>query len=217
MSDRPEPSELPKVFPNSVLYVLALSFVLMGLVNSTPVIPGWEDLARRITGWEDLRLRAYPTEWFYPLAFFMMMLVVALKHSMWRAWRGTARAAFGAFMDAALVIGAAAISLTYLIEIDSVCLIDTLTGERARIMAETLQAEIEFAETMGLPVPDTVEDTKCVQTTGVWLVAIMGAAILVFLGYNIKVWGLPLVIVSICVPSISVHSKPSSSPADLRA
>ena len=52
-------------------------------------------------------------------------------------------------MDFALVIAAAAVSLTYLIEIDSVCLIDLLNGERARIMAETLQAEIEFAETMG--------------------------------------------------------------------
>ena len=57
-----------------------------------------------------------------------MMVVVALKHSMWRTWRGTSRAAFGAFMDGALVLAAFAISLTYLIEIDSVCLIDTVTG-----------------------------------------------------------------------------------------
>ena len=39
-----------------------------------------------------------------------------------------------------------------------------------------VQAEIEFAATMGLPVPDTVEDPKCVSTTGVWLVLIMGAS-----------------------------------------
>lgn len=128
-----------------------------------------------------------------------MMLVVALKHSMWRAWQRTSRALFGAFMDIALVASAATISMTYLIEIDSVCLIDALTGERARIMAETLQAEIEFAETMGLPAPDTVEDPKCVSNTGVWLVAIMGASIIVFLGYNIKVWGFPLVAVAIAV------------------
>ena len=128
-----------------------------------------------------------------------MMSIVALKHSMWRAWSGTGRAWFGAFMDIALVVAAAAIALTYLIEIDSVCLIDTMTGERARIIAETLQAEIEFAETMGLPAPDTVDDPKCVSTTGVWLVAIVGASMLIFLGYNIKVWGLPLVLVSIIV------------------
>ena len=102
-------------------------------------------------------------------------------------------------MDIALIVSAGAISLTYLIEIDSVCLIDQLNGERARVMAETMQAEIEFAELMGLPVPDTVEDPKCMSTTGVWLVAIVGIAILVFLAYNVKVWGLPLVLVSIAI------------------
>ena len=189
----------PRVFPNGAVYFLALAFVAMGVVNSTPLIPGWDGLWRGITGFENLKTRAFPTEWFYPAVFFLMMLVVALRHSMWRAWRGTSRAWFGAFMDIALVVSAATVSLTYLIEIDSVCLIDALTGERARIMTETLQAEIEFAETMGLPVPDTVEDPKCVSTTGVWLVAIMGASILVFLGYNIKVWGLPLVAVAIAI------------------
>ncbi len=187
------------VFPNKSVYVLSLLFILLGVVNSTPVIPGWEDLLQNLTGFEKMKTRAFATEWFYPIVFFIMMLVVALKHSMWREWRGTARVYLGAFMDIALVVCAGAISLTYLIEIDSVCLIDAFTGERARIMAETLQAEIEFAETMGLPVPDTVEDPKCVSTTGVWLVAIMGVSILVFLGYNVKVWGLPLVLVSIFI------------------
>ncbi|MEM7269343.1 MAG: TRAP transporter fused permease subunit [Pseudomonadota bacterium] len=184
---------------NRTIYVLALIFVVMGVVNSTPLIPGWDGFWRGVTGIENLKTRSFATEWFYPIVFFIMMLLVALKHSMWRAWRGTSRVWFGAFMDFALVISALAISLTYLIEIDSVCLIDAMTGERARIMAETLKEEIEFAELMGLPVPDTVEDPKCVATTGVWLVAIVGAAILVFLGYNIKVWGFPLVAVSIGV------------------
>lgn len=199
MSEETERHTDTEHFPNKALYGLALLFVFMGLVNSTPLIPGWDDLWRGITGVEKLKTRQFSTEWFYPIVFFLMMLIVALKHSMWRAWRGTRHAPFGAFMDAALVVAAAAISLTYLIEIDSVCLIDTMTGERARIMAETLQAEIEFAETMGLPAPDTVEDPKCIATTGVWLVAIVGMSMLVFLGYNIKVWGLPLVIVSIVI------------------
>lgn len=199
MSKTPDREAEPTEFPNRTLYVLALIFVAMGVVNSTPVIPGWDDLLRNISGFENLKVRAFATEWFYPIVFFAMMLIVALKHSMWRSWRGSSRAWFGAFMDIALVVSAATISLTYLIEIDSVCLIDTITGERARIMAETLQAEIEFAESMGLPTPDTVEDPKCVSTTGVWLVAIMGISMLVFLGYNIKVWGLPLVLVSIVI------------------
>ncbi|MDU8926178.1 TRAP transporter fused permease subunit [Alisedimentitalea sp. MJ-SS2] len=199
MTDTSEREATALVFPNRAVYVLALVFVILGVINSTPVIPGWDEMWQTLTGIEKLKTRAFATEWFYPIVFFIMMLVVALKHSMWRAWKGTSRAWFGAFMDIALVISAAAISLTYLVEIDSVCLIDTITGERARIMAETLKAEIEFAETMGLPAPDTVEDPKCVATTGVWLVAIMGASMLVFLGYNIKVWGLPLVLVSILI------------------
>ena len=199
MSEETERSAHAMLFPNKALYILALVFVFAGLVNSTPLIPGWDDLWRTVTGVEKLKTRQFSTEWFYPIVFFMMMLIVALKHSMWRAWRGTRRATFGAFMDVAVVVAAAAVSLTYLIEIDSVCLIDAISGERARIMAETLIAEIEFAETMGLPAPDTVEDPKCVATTDVWLVAIVGLSMLVFLGYNIKVWGLPLVIVSIVI------------------
>ena len=199
MTASPDTPKEVRLFPNATLYVVALIFVAIGLVNSMPSIPGWEDLLRSITGVEKLKVRAFSTEWFYPIVFFIMMLIVALKHSMWRAWKGTARAWFGGFMDAALVVAAGVVSLTYLIEIDSVCLIDTITGERARIMAETLKAEIDFAETMGLPIPDTVEDPKCVATTGVGLVAIMGISILIFLGYNIKVWGLPLVAISIAV------------------
>ena len=187
------------LFPNRAVYVLALIFVFLGVVNSTPLIPGWNELWRGLTGIHDLKTRSFSTEWFYPIVFFIMMLVVAIKHSMWRDWRGSSRAWLGIFMDIALVVSAAAISVTYLVEIDSVCLIDSFTGERARIMAETLQAEIEFAETMGLPVPSTVEDPKCVATTGVWLVAIVGVSMLFFLGYNIKVWGLPLVAVSILI------------------
>lgn len=194
------------VFPNRAVYVLALVFVFMGVINSMPSIPGWDEMWQAITGIEKLKTRSFSTEWFYPIVFFVMMVIVALKHSMARAWRGTPRAVFGIFMDAALVLAAAAISLTYLIEIDSVCLIDTITGERARIMAETLAAEIEFAQTMGLPAPDTVEDPKCVATTGVWLVAIVGLSVVIFLGYNVKVWGLPLVMVSIIIALYTIGS-----------
>ena len=199
MSEPSDPQTAERLFPSKTLYVLALLFVAIGLINSMPSIPGWEDMWRSFTGIEKLKVRAFPTEWFYPFAFFLMMAIVALKHSMWRAWAGTSRAWLGRFMDVALVVAAATISLTYLIEIDSVCLIDAFTGERARIMAETLEAEIAFAETLGLPAPDTVEDPKCVATTGVWLVAIMGLSILIFLAYNIRVWGLPLVAISILV------------------
>ena len=199
MSDTTDQTASKALFPNKTVYVVALIFVAMGVINSMPVIPGWDQMWQSLTGIENLKTRKFSTEWFYPIVFFVMMLIVALKNSMWREWQGTSRAWFGGLMDAALVLAAAAISITYLIEIDSVCLIDALNGDRARIMAQTLKAEIEFAEFMGLPAPDTVDDPKCVSTTGVWLVAIMGISILIFLGYNIKVWGLPLVAVSIAV------------------
>ncbi len=204
MSDSFEQQTTEPDFPNRLVYFLALTFVALGILNSTPLIPGWDELWRGITGIEKLKIRTFPTEWFYPLIFSLMMLLVALQHSMWRSWKGTNKALFGAFMDIALVVSAVAVSITYLIEIDSVCLIDLMSGERARIMAETLKAEIEFAETMGLPKPDTVDDPKCVSTTGVWLVAIMASALIVFLGYNIKVWGFPLVAISLAIATYTI-------------
>ena len=204
MADESEKQPATSIIPNKMVYILALTFIVIGIVNSTPVIPGWDEMWQKITGIEKLKTRAFATEWFYPFIFFIMMLLVALNHSIWRAWQGRSYAWLGAFMDAALIISAAAISLTYLIEIDSVCLIDSLNGERARIMAETLKSEIALAEMMGLPVPDTVEDPKCVSTTGVWLVLIMGLSIVVFLGYNVKVWGLPLVLVAIGVAAYTI-------------
>ena len=194
----------PSIFPNKAVYFFALIFVTVGAINSTPLIPGWDEFWRSITGINNLKVRSFSTEWFYPIVFTMMMLIVAIKHSMWREWRGTQKAFIGAFMDFSLVIAAIAVSITYLVEIDSVCLIDLLNGERARIMAETLKAEIEFAETMGLPKPDTVEDPKCISTTGVWLVAIMGCALIIFLLYNVKVWGFPLVAISFGIAAYTI-------------
>ncbi len=199
MSDVKNDAPSEAAFPNRTLYIFALIFVFMGIVNSMPSIPGWTEMWRSISGFETLKVRSFPTEWFYPLVFLIMMTIVALKHSMWRAWKGTSKAAFGLFMDVALVVSAALISLTYLVEIDSVCMIDLINGDRARLIAETLKAEITFAQEYGLPVPNTVDDPKCASTTGIWLVLIMGIAMLVFLGYNIKVWGLPLVMVALVI------------------
>ena len=51
----------------------------------------------------------------------------------------------------------------------------------------------------GLPVPDSVEDPKCVNTTGIWLILIVGITMLVFLAYNIRIWGFPLVAISFLI------------------
>ena len=202
MSDASEQTE-PAIGPAArrTVWAMALIFVLVGLVNSMPTIPGWDLFWRDLFNDPQLPVRRFPTEWFYPIVFTWMMIIVAIQHSFLRSWRnaGGARRALGAFMDVALVGSALAISVTYLIEIDSVCLIDQFTGDRARLISEALKAEVEFAKDYGLPIPETVDDPSCVSTTGVWLVAIVGAAVLVFLAYNIKVWGLPLVLIALLI------------------
>lgn len=191
----------PTGLRHRIVFVLALVFVLAGVVNSMPAIPGWDEMIRGILGSDSLPVRRFPSYWFYPPIFFLMMLIVALQHSIFAAWRGRtpARRACGLFMDVALVVAAIAIAWSYWVEFDSVCLIDRITGDRAEMIAATLKDQIEFAKLYGLPIPDTVDDPKCVNTTGVWLVAIVGLSMLVFLGYNIRVWGLPLVLVALFI------------------
>jgi TRAP transporter 4TM/12TM fusion protein len=189
-----------------LVYVLALFLIIIGMINSIPGIPGLDAAAQSVTGIDWLVVRKFPYEYFYPLIFAWMMLIVALKHSMWRAWadRSAARRNFGLFMDVALVFSALAISTTYLIEIESICLIDQFTGERAELIAKSLLEERDFAELYGLPIPDSVEDPQCLNNLGGFLVLIVGVAVIVFLSYNVKVWGLPLVLVSILITAYTV-------------
>ncbi len=206
MTGETDTSAAPQSFSLRLLYVLAVAMVLIGLLNSTPGIPGYDDLVARVTGWSGGQLRKFPFEWFYPLFFALMMLIVALKHSMWRDWadRAPLRRKFGLFMDVALVVMAFTISLTYLVEIEAICLVDQITGDRARLIEESLAAAAAFNESLGLSAPTTVEDPQCVNTTGGWLVLIVGLAIVVFLSYNIKVWGLPLVLVAILMAAYTI-------------
>ena len=97
---------------------------------------------------DKLPTRRFPTEWFYPIVFLWMMVIVALKHSMWRGWFNTTplKRNFGLVMDIALVVSAIIISLTYLIEIESVCLIDRLNGSRALMIESALADAIQFAK-----------------------------------------------------------------------
>ena len=184
-----------------LVYWLALTLVIVGLLNSMPGIPGIDDAFAGFLGFKNFVIRKYPYEYFYPIAFAVMMIIVALKHSVWRDLANASRwrRNLGLALDFALIAAALAISLTYMVEIEAVCLIDQITGERAELIARSLAAEIEFAETFGLPVPDSVEDPQCINTTEGWLVAIIGLAVMVFLAYNVKVWGLPLVLVAIAV------------------
>ena len=192
---------VPQSIGDKAVYWLALGLVIVGLLNVTPSIPGWDELWKVLTGNDSFKIRRFPTEWFYPIIFFWMMLIVSLKHSIWRAWqdKGALQRRFGLFLDIALVLAGFALSLTYLIELEAVCLIDVVTGDRARLVAQVLASEVEFAESLGLPIPETADDPTCLHTTHDLLPLILFGSVIIFLAYNIKVWGLPLVLVSILI------------------
>ena len=176
-------------FGERLVYWLALLLVIVGMLNAMPGIPGFDTAFEGFLGFKNFTIRKYPYEYFYPIAFAVMMIIVALKHSLWRslANRSALLKRAGLGLDIALIVAAIAISLTYMVEIESVCLVDQVTGKRAELIAKSLAAEIEFAETFGLPIPDSVEDPQCIDTTGAWLAAIMFFSVIVFLAYNVKV------------------------------
>jgi TRAP transporter 4TM/12TM fusion protein len=189
-----------------IVYWLALILVIVGLLNAMPGIPGVDNAVAGLFGFKNLVIRKFPYEYFYPLAFSVMMIIVALKHSVWRSV-GDASALkrkLGLALDVALVLAAVSISLTYMVEIEAVCLVDQITGKRAELIAKSLAEERAFAEDFGLPIPDTVDDPQCIDTTGAWLAAIMFLSVVIFLAYNVKVWGLPLVLVAIAVAAYTV-------------
>lgn len=206
MSDAPDQASQQSDFGLKLLYVLTVSMVVIGMFNATPGIPGYDEVFASIVGVEGAQLRKFPFEWFYPAFFALMMLIVALKHSMWRDWKDHSpmKRRLGLALDVALVAMALVISATYLTEIEAVCLVDRVTGERALLIAESLKAEVEMAELLGLPAPTTVDDPQCVNNTGGWLVLIVGLAVVIFLSYNIKVWGLPLVLVAILISAYTI-------------
>lgn len=206
MTDQPPAGARPSDLGESIVYWLALTLVVVGLLNSMPGIPGMDNAFAGFLGFDHFTIRKYPYEYFYPIAFGVMMIIVALKHSVWRSLAGQSPAKRGAglVLDVALVAAALAISITYMVEIEAVCLIDQITGERAELIARSLAEEREFAELYGLPVPDSVDDPQCINTTQGWLVAIMGLSVIVFLAYNVKVWGLPLVLVAIAIASYTI-------------
>ena len=184
---------------------LGLLLVVIGLLNTMPSFPGLDDWVKTTFG-DGTVIRRFSYEYLAPLCFVIMMTTVALDQSMARQYRdrGRAKFALGLAMDIALVVMAFALATAYLIEIDSVCLIDQFTGERAELIASALQAEIEFAESMGLPPPSTVDDPSCIVTTGLGIFPLMAVAIAVFLGYNVRVWGFPLVAVAILMAAYTM-------------
>lgn len=177
-----------------IALLLAFMLVLVGMVNTLPEIPGLQAWARDLTGIRFFRISGFPTEYLFPPLFVLMMVIVALDASLYRAWRETRpkRAWLGAALDIGLVVAALLGALGFWIEIDSVCLIDQITGERARLIADALNRSEGLIPGLTLE----AEVPACQARLGVWSLPLLFTIILLFFLYNIRVWGLPLVIVA---------------------
>jgi TRAP transporter 4TM/12TM fusion protein len=182
-----------------IAVVLAFALVLVGMINTMPEIPGLQDWAREVTGRPFFRVSGFPPEVFFPPVFLLMMLIVALDASVYRAWKEDRPhlAWLGLLMDAGLILAAFLAALGFLVEIDSVCLIDQITGERARLIKEA--AERSAGVIPGISFE--AEVPACQARFGIWIIPLLFTIITLFFLYNVRVWGLPLV----AVASIVVH------------
>ena len=117
MADETQSAAPPADFGQKLVYWLALLLVIVGMLNAMPGIPGIDDAFDGFLGFDNFVIRKYPYEYFYPVAFAMMMFIVALKHSLWRdlAKCTPFRRQLGLALDVALLVAAIAISLTCLL------------------------------------------------------------------------------------------------------
>jgi TRAP transporter 4TM/12TM fusion protein len=192
-----EISKPSRALGQKVSIVLALILVVVGMLNTMPEIPGLQDWARDMTARPFFRISGFPTEYFFPPVFFLMMLIVVLDASVYRAWsiEKPKWAWAGLLLDLGLIIAAFLGAFGYLVEIDSVCLIDQITGERARLIADAA------ARSEGV-IPGLSFDAEvpsCQARFGAWTIPLLLTIITLFFLYNVRVWGLPLVVVATVV------------------
>lgn len=185
-----------------IAFVLSLALVLVGMINTMPEIAGLQDWAREITGRPFFRVSGFAPEYFYPPVFLLMMVIVALNASVYRDWKQSRPhlAWLGLLLDLGLVLGAFLGALGYLVEIDSVCLFDQITGERARLIQEA--AERSAGVIPGISFE--AEVPACQTRFGVWTLPLLLTIIGLFFLYNVRVWGAPLVIVASIVVAYTI-------------
>jgi len=177
-----------------IAVTLALVLVCVGMLNTMPEIPGLQEWARDLTGRPFFRVSNFPPEYFYPPVFLVMMTIVALDASVFRAWRMDKPhlAWLGLLLDVGLVLAAFLAAFGFLVEVDSICLIDQITGERARLIRDA--AERSAGVIPGISFE--AEVPACQARFGIWIIPLLFTIITLFFLYNIRVWGLPLVIVA---------------------
>ncbi len=187
---------MDRAFPmgRRIALMLALVLVIVGMVNTMPEVPGLQDWAREVTGMRFFRVSGFPPEYLYPPLFVLMMVIVALDASVYRAWQQDRPhlAWLGACLDFGLVLAAVLGAVGFLVEIDSICLIDQITGERARLIEEAMERSAGVIPGLTLE----AEVPACQARFGVWIIPLLFTIIVLFFLYNIRVWGFPLVAVA---------------------
>ena len=81
MSEEPNTPTAPADLGQKIVYWLALLLVIVGLLNAMPGIPGVDSAFEGFLGFKDFTIRKYPYEFFYPIAFAVMMIICLLYTS----------------------------------------------------------------------------------------------------------------------------------------
>ena len=179
---------------------LGFILVIMGMANNLPNIPGLVETVRLIPGLEELpRLSKYNPEYFFPLTFVFMVVISLLGASLTQSWWNEPihKKSLGIFLDLSLLLITVFVVVGYLIEHDQVCLIDQITGERARLMAADAARAQEQMALFGTVFTEELPD--CQATIGGWVIPLLLAAMAIYFVYIIKVWGFPIAAVAIVV------------------
>ncbi len=186
---------------------LGLILVIIGMVNNLPTVPGLLEIIQAIPGLGDLqRISKFDAEWLFPIVFLLMMVIVVLNDSFARDWKDRSRRRFSAGLtaDIIMILMTVLLVLAYWIQNDQVCLIDQFTGERARILAANAARAEEYRAIFGTDPPE--ELPQCQARLGGWVIPILLGIVSMFFIYNIKVWGLPLVVIAIAFTFYTVFS-----------
>jgi TRAP-type uncharacterized transport system fused permease subunit len=194
----------------SLAMVFAFILVIVGMVNNLPNIPGLLDTVRSVPGLENLsRISKFSSEFFFPIVFALMMIVALMTTSFGKSWRNEGRAKMlaGIGLDGLFLLTTIMIMLAYWIEHDQVCLIDTLNGERARLMAANAARVEEYQAIFGTP-PDN-DFPNCQTNLGNWVLPLMVWMMVIYFVYIVKAWGLPIVTVAIAVTIYTIVSSAS--------
>jgi hypothetical protein len=178
MNDEIMTSDRRMPIGKKIAAILAFALVIVGMINTLPEIHGVQDSLRELTGVKFLRISGFTTEYFYPPVFFAMMLIVALDASMYREFKAAQKNKYiGLAMDVGLVLGAFLGAFGYLVEIDSICLIDQMTGVREQLIQEAL----ERSQGVIPGISFEAEVPACQARFGIWILPLLFTIITQFL------------------------------------